>query len=85
MNKADLAAVVSNVVGTQMEAKAAVTRLFESMRKALRDGDKVVVQGFGSFHVVMRKSKPARNPRTGEPVLIPPRRRVKFKMAKDLL
>jgi nucleoid DNA-binding protein len=85
MNKADLAAVVSNVVGTQMEAKAAVTQLFEAMRKALRDGDKVVVQGFGSFHVVMRKSKPARNPRTGEPVLIPPRRRVKFKMAKDLL
>ncbi|MBL0349582.1 MAG: HU family DNA-binding protein [Elusimicrobia bacterium] len=85
MNKADLAAVVSNVVGTQLEAKAAVTQLFEAMRKALRDGDKVVVQGFGSFHVVMRKSKPARNPRTGEPVLIPPRRRVKFKMAKDLL
>lgn len=85
MNKADLAAVVSNVVGTQMEAKAAVTQLFEAMRKALRDGDKVVVQGFGSFHVVMRKSKPARNPRTGEPVMIPPRRRVKFKMAKDLL
>ena len=85
MNKADLAAVVSNVVGTQMEAKAAVTQLFEAMRKALRDGEKVVVQGFGSFHVVMRKSKPARNPRTGEPVMIPPRRRVKFKMAKDLL
>ena len=85
MNKADLAAVVSNVVGTQLEAKAAVTQLFEAMRKALRDGDKVVVQGFGSFHVVMRKSKPARNPRTGEAVLIPPRRRVKFKMAKDLL
>lgn len=55
------------------------------MRKALQEGDKVVVQGFGSFHVVMRKSKPARNPRTGEPVLIPPRRRVKFKMAKGLL
>ncbi len=85
MNKAHLAAVAAEVVGTQQEAKAAVTRIFEAMRKALREGDKVVVQGFGSFHVVMRKSKPARNPRTGEPVMIPPRRRVKFKMGKDLL
>lgn len=85
MNKADLVGVISPTVGTQQEAKTAVTQIFEAMRKALRDGDKVVVQGFGSFHVVMRKSKPARNPRTGEPVIIPPRRRVKFKMAKDLL
>ena len=85
MNKADLIETVSKVVSTQTESKAAVTRVFDAMRKALQDGEKVVVQGFGSFHVVMRKSKPARNPRTGEPVTIPPRRRVKFKMAKGLL
>ena len=85
MNKADLVGVVSEAVGTQQEAKVAVTRLFEAMRKALQEGNKVVVQGFGSFHVVMRKSKPARNPRTGQPVMIPPRRRIKFKMAKGLL
>jgi DNA-binding protein HU-beta len=85
MNKADLIDGVSKVVSTQTESKAAVNKVFELMQKALRDGDKVVVQGFGSFHVVMRKSKPARNPRTGEPVMIPPRRRVKYKMAKDLL
>lgn len=85
MNKAHLVRLVSNVVGTQGEAKAAVTVMFEKMGQALKEGDKVVVQGFGSFHVVMRKSKPARNPRTGVPVLIPPRRRIKFKMAKGLL
>jgi DNA-binding protein HU-beta len=85
MNKADLVLHVSKVVSSLTESRNAVNRMFEAMRKALQDGDKVVVQGFGSFHVVMRKSKPARNPRTGEPVMIPPRRRVKFKMAKDLL
>ena len=85
MNKLNLIREVSRVVSTQTEAKAAVNRVFDAMRKALQDGDKVVVQGFGSFHVVMRKSKPARNPRTGEPVQIPPRRRVKFKMGKELL
>lgn len=85
MNKAHLVQNVSKVVSTLTEAKAAVDKVFESMVKALKDGDKVVVHGFGSFHVVMRKAKPARNPRTGEPVMIPPRRRVKYKMAKDLL
>ena len=85
MNKAGLVEDVSKVVSTATEAKAVVNRMFDAMRKALQDGDKVVVQGFGSFHVVMRKSKPARNPRTGEPVIIPPRRRIKFKMAKGFL
>jgi nucleoid DNA-binding protein len=84
MNKMNLIEDVSRVVATRTEAKAAVNRVFDAMRKALQDGNKVVVQGFGSFHVVMRKSKPARNPRTGEPVQIPPRRRVKFKMSKEL-
>jgi nucleoid DNA-binding protein len=84
VNKQDLIRIVSNVVSTQTEAKSAVNKVFEAMRRALQEGDKVVVQGFGSFHVVMRKSKPARNPRTGDPVQIPPRRRVKFKMGKEL-
>ncbi len=85
MNKAALVKLASQSVGTNAEAFNVVTQLFEGMRKALQQGEKVVVQGFGSFHVVMRKSKPARNPRTGTPVLIPPRRRVKFKMGKGLL
>lgn len=84
MNKLTLIQEVANVLPTQTEAKAAVNKVFDAMGKALRDGEKVVVQGFGSFHVVMRKSKPARNPRTGEAVQIPPRRRVKFKMGKEL-
>lgn len=84
MNKLNLIQEVANVLPTRTEAKAAVNRVFEAMCRALMEGDKVVVQGFGSFHVVMRKSKPARNPRTGEAVQIPPRRRVKFKMGKEL-
>ncbi len=85
MNKADLVNIVSNVVCTQTESKAAVNKIFESIQKALREGEKVVVQGFGSFQTVMRKSKSARNPRTGETVVIPARRRIKFKMAKELI
>lgn len=85
MNKADLVKIVLSVAGTQEEAKEIVSRLFDAMKKEIQGGGKVVVHEFGSFHVVMRKSKPARNPRTGEPVMIPPRRRIKFKMGKNFL
>ena len=85
MNKADIVTNVSKVVSTQTEAKAAVDRVFESMRKALQDGDKVVVQGFGSFHVVMRKQKKGRNIKTGEEVMIPSRPAIKFRKGKDFL
>lgn len=85
MNKAHLIDAVSRVVSTKQEAAQAVAQVFDAMRQALRQGDKVVVSGFGSFHLKLRKPKKARNPRTGEPVLIPPRRVIKFKPAKDLL
>ncbi len=82
MNKINLIARVSKVMGTQIEAKQAVEAVFESMRLALRSGEKVVLQGFGSFHVVMAKPKKGRNPKTGEAVPIPPRRRIRFKPTK---
>lgn len=85
MNKLDMIISLTRVLPTRQDAAAAVNRIFEEMSRALKDGDKVVVQGFGSFHVVIRKSKPARNPRTGQSVIIPSRRRVKFRQAKDLL
>jgi hypothetical protein len=47
--------------------------------------DKVVVQGFGSFHVVMRKPKKGRNIKSGQEVLIPARPAIKFRKAKDFM
>ena len=83
MNKHHLTEVVSRIVSTKTEAKLTVEKIFNVMKAALQSGDKVVIQGFGSFHTVMRKAKLARNPKTGTPVKIPPRRSVKFKIAKD--
>lgn len=83
MNKEDLIQEVAKVLGTRVEAKQAVERVFQHMVSALRSSDKVILHGFGSFHVVMAKAKKGRNPKTGEVYPIPPRRRIKFIPSKD--
>lgn len=84
MNKATLVEVVGRVVSTRKEASAAVEAIMAAMRVALRSGEKVVLSGVGSMHVKMRKAKIARNLQTGAPMPLPPGRRVRFKMSKDL-
>jgi len=76
---------VSKLTGSRVESQRIVDYLFQTMRESLRRGEKVVVQGFGSFHVVMRKPKKGRNIRTGEEVLIPERPAIKFRKGKDFL
>jgi len=85
MNKADMIEGVTKLTGSRVEAQRIVDYLFQAMRDSLRKGEKVVVQGFGSFHIVMRKPKKGRNIKTGEEVLIPARQAVKFRKGKDLL
>ena len=57
-----------------------VRALFEEMRKSLIEGNRIEVRGFGVLGVKDTKAKPAaRNPRTGEIVYVPPRRKAYFK------
>jgi len=85
MNKADMIEGVSKLTGSRVEAQRIVDWLFTAMRDSLRRGEKVVVQGFGSFHVVLRKPKKGRNIKTGQEVMIPARQAIKFRKGKDFL
>ena len=85
MNKADMVEGVSKLTGSRVEAQRIVDYLFMAMRDALRKHEKVVVQGFGSFHIVIRKAKKGRNIKTGQEVLIPARPAVKFRQGKEFL
>ena len=67
-----------------LAAKAAVDAVFESVASALARGDRVVLRRFGEFHTSPRRTGPARNPRTGEPVRIPRGRVVRFRPAPGL-
>ncbi|MCB4757412.1 MAG: HU family DNA-binding protein [Elusimicrobia bacterium] len=85
MNKAHMIEGVAKYTGSRVEAQRIIDWLFKAMRETLRKHDKVVVQGFGSFHVVMRKPKKGRNIKTGQEVLIPARPAIKFRKSKDFL
>ncbi len=51
---------------------------------ALAQGDRVELQGFGTFSAKLRKAWTARNPRTGALLSIPQKAMPSFKAAKEL-
>jgi integration host factor subunit beta len=66
------------------KAEQIVNCVFDSMVKALQDGDGIEIRGFGSFTVREYKAYEGRNPRTGETVHVAPKRLPFFKVGKDL-
>lgn len=50
----------------------------------LKKGGRVIISGFGTFHVRERDARKARNPKTGGKVKVPKRRYPAFKPAKSL-
>ena len=59
--------------------------LFTAMREQLIEGNRIEVRGFGVLETKDTKAKPAaRNPRTGEVVYVPARRKTHLKPGKEL-
>ena len=86
ITKKDLAQAVAESTGiTRLAAHAMVDSLFEAMRETLIAGNRIEVRGFGVLETKDTKAKPAaRNPRTGEIVYVPARRKTHFKPGKEL-
>ena len=84
--KKDLAADVARDTGCKKSLAATmVDSVFASMRGSLINGDRIEIRGFGVFQVKDTKPKPAaRNPRTGEIIYVPARRKTHFKPGKLL-
>ncbi len=79
--KKDLALRVADEVGVKKQlAYEVVDSLFNAMRDSLIRGDRIEIRGFGVLGVKNTKPKPAaRNPRTGEIVYVPARKKSYFK------
>jgi nucleoid DNA-binding protein len=62
-----------------------VDSLFVAMRDSLIEGNRIEIRGFGVFQVKDTRPKPAaRNPRTGEIIYVPARRKTHFKPGRLL-
>ena len=61
-----------------------VSTVLEEIIKALADGHRVELRGFGAFSVKVRPSRTGRNPRTGQPVSVGTKRAPFFRTGKEL-
>jgi nucleoid DNA-binding protein len=85
MIKADLVRKVMDAVQLpQAKANDAVNSVFDAMREALTQGERIELRGFGVFIVKNRKRGIGRNPKTGVEVAIPPGKTIRFKPGKAL-
>ena len=80
MTKADLVALICGEgCPSKKEASAVVEQAFATITESLAKGDKVKISGFGTFTVCAKRARQGRNPQTGDPIVIEPRRVLSFK------
>ncbi len=84
MNKAQLINSVAECTSTKKDAQMAVEAVLDSIRKSLKKKEPVTISGFGTFKVKQTKARQGRNPKTGETIQIPAKRKVAFRASKEL-
>jgi integration host factor subunit alpha len=85
MNKKDIVEAIHAKVGfSRRETAAIVDSALESIRKALAEGEPVMISAFGKFSVRDKKAHKGRNPKTGETITLPARKVVSFKVSRVL-
>jgi integration host factor subunit beta len=87
MTKADLVEQVTEAIGpgiTKKDCALVVDGFLNAVKLALAQGENIEIRGFGTFKVRKRKTRMARNPRTGDSVEVPARSVPVFKPSKHL-
>lgn len=85
MTKKDLAKKIAEAVGiNQLLALEIVQMTFDGITETLVGEGRIELRNFGVFEVKQRQPREARNPRTGEKVMVPPRRVVTFKPGREM-
>ncbi|MDY5370094.1 MAG: HU family DNA-binding protein [Prevotella sp.] len=67
------------------DAIKAVDGVIDIMKDAFKNGRNVYLRGLGSFVIKERKERTGRNPRTGEVIIIPAHKEVKFNQSQSLI
>ncbi|MFD1316355.1 HU family DNA-binding protein [Namhaeicola litoreus] len=85
MNKSDLIEAMATDAGiSKAAAGKALDSMMSNVKKTLKEGNKLVLVGFGSFDVKDRPARDGRNPQTGATIRIPARKVVSFKPGSEL-
>ncbi len=91
MTKADLVEHVTTQIArtagpmiSKKDCARVVDSFLDAIKEALREQHNIEVRGFGTFKIRQRKTRMARNPRTGAPVEVSARPVPVFKPSKEL-
>jgi nucleoid DNA-binding protein len=83
VTKNDLVVKIAKATGLrQVDIKRIVQMTLDGLVDVLATEGRVELRNFGVFKVKERKARKARNPRTGEEVMVPAKRVVTFKPGK---
>jgi len=69
---------------TDKQSQEVINTIFDTISKALIQGENVKIRGFGTFKITNYKERNGRNPKTGEKIVIPAKRVIRLNVAKDL-
>ena len=72
-------ALFAKNIFTKRESAQIIETLFELIKQSLENGEDVLISGVGKFSVKGKHGRKGRNPNTGKPITLPPRKVVTFK------
>lgn len=82
MNKKDFAKILAEKTGnTIKDTELFITTFFDTIKEEVKE-DKIKFADGISFETVIVPEKKARNPKTGEEILVPSKKKVKVKLYK---
>lgn len=87
MTKKEIVKQIADEIGlTQTQTKLIVQKTFDLIIQTLVESEdhRIELRNFGVFEVKFRKGRQARNPRTRQPVNVPPKLVVTFKPGKKM-
>jgi integration host factor subunit alpha len=83
VTRADLTEALHDEIGlTRQDCAALVERTLDLVAEAMARGETVKLSGFGVFHVRAKRQRMGRNPKSGEPATIDPRRVIGFRASQ---
>jgi DNA-binding protein HU-beta len=85
MNKAEFVSYIADKNNcTKAEAERSLDMISDSITRALSEGNKINLVGFGAFDTVHTPAREGRNPRTGDKINIKAYNQVKFRAGQKL-
>ncbi len=75
-------ALYAENIFTKTQSAQVIDTIFGLMKQSLQNGEDVLSTGFGKFEVKEKHGREGRNPWTGDPMNLPPRKVVTFKWSR---